>query len=93
MIDINKITESNDKVIFDFYADWCNPCKIMEPVLENIEKETDIKVVKVDVEKENDLATLFGIMSIPTMYFYKEGKKISEKIGVQTLETIVNIFA
>ncbi len=93
MINVDEITKTNNKVVFDFYADWCQPCKMMEPVLENVEKTTDIKVVKVDVEKERELAQLFGVSSIPTMVFYKDGEKVAEKIGVQDPGMIVNLLA
>jgi thioredoxin 1 len=94
MIDINKIISENDKLIFNFHAvDWCQPCKMMEPILESIEKTTDIKVVKVNVEEENELAQLFGVSSIPTMVFYKDGEKVAEKIGVHQRGVIVDILA
>lgn len=93
MINVDEITRANNKVVFDFYADWCAPCKMMEPILEDVEKTTDIKIVKVDVEKESDLARLFGVQSIPTMVFYKDGEKIAEKIGVQEPGMIVNLLA
>ena len=93
MINVDEITKTNNKVVFDFYADWCQPCKMMEPILENVEKTTDIKVVKVDVEKERELAQLFGVSSIPTMVFYKDGEKVAEKIGVQDPGMIVNLLA
>lgn len=93
MINVDEIIKANNKVIFDFYADWCQPCKMMEPILENVEKTTDIKVVKVDVEKEGELATLFGVRSIPTMVLYKDGEKVAEKIGMQEPGMIVNLLA
>ena len=93
MVNIDETIKANNKVIFDFYADWCHPCKMMEPILESVEKTTDIKVVKIDVEKESELAQLFGISSIPTMIFYKDGEKIAEKIGIQEPGMIVNLLA
>jgi len=93
MIDIDATIRANNKVIFDFYADWCQPCKMMEPILENIENTTDIKVVKIDVEKESELAQLFGISSIPTIVFYKDGEKITEKVGMQQTGVIIDLFA
>ena len=93
MINVDEIIRANNKVVFDFYADWCQPCKMMEPILESVEKTTDIKVIKVDVDKENELATLFGVKSIPTMFLYKDGKQVAEKIGVIEPGVIVNLLA
>ena len=93
MINVDKVVRANDKVIFDFYAEWCGPCKSLAPILKKVEGATDIKVVKVDVEKEADLAQLFGISSVPTMVFYQDSEMLATKIGVVPFDTIVDIFA
>jgi len=92
-MNVDEIVKANDKVIFDFYADWCVPCKTMEPALEKIEEETDIVVVKVDVEEHGDLAELFGIQSIPTTIYYRDGEQIKTSIGSQPFATMLNVFA
>ena len=91
--DIDATIKANNKVIFDFYANWCQPCKAMEPILENIEETTDIKVVKINVETEEELTQLFGVNSIPAMFFYKDGERVSEKTGMQSEELIIDLFA
>lgn len=64
-------------VLVDFYADWCMPCKMLSPILEELSEEIDdVKIVKVNTDKNQELASSFGIMSIPTLLFVKDGKVI-----------------
>ena len=73
----NEITK--EKVLVDFYASWCGPCKMLSPVLEKI--SNDIKVVKVDVDKYQDLAREYGVMSIPCLILFEDNKEIKRNIG------------
>ena len=73
----NEITK--EKVLVDFYASWCGPCKMFSPVLEKI--SNDIKVVKVDVDKYQDLAREYGVMSIPCLILFEDNKEIKRNIG------------
>lgn len=69
-------------VLVDFFAEWCGPCKMIGPVLEEISKEeTDIKIVKVNVDEQGVLAQQFGVMSIPTLILFKDGEKIDQMVG------------
>lgn len=69
-------------VLVDFYADWCGPCKMLGPVLEQLAaKRTDVTILKVDVEAREDIAMQFKIMSIPTMHLYKNGAFVSQRVG------------
>ena len=68
-----------DKILVDFYANWCGPCKMIAPELEKV--ESSIKVVKVDVDEFEDLAKEYGIMSIPTLVLFNEGKEVKRTIG------------
>lgn len=68
-----------EKVLVDFYADWCGPCKMLAPVLESV--ANDIKVFKVNVDKYNDLARQYGVMSIPCLILFDGGKEIKRNIG------------
>ncbi|MFV0287889.1 MAG: thioredoxin [Mycoplasmatales bacterium] len=83
-------TDINDKlVIVDFYADWCGPCKMLEPILDELAKEIeDLKVVKVDVDEYQEIASEYDVMSMPTMLLFKEGKLIDQKIGLTTKEDL-----
>ncbi len=80
-----EVLEEKEKaVLVDFYADWCAPCRMMEPILEGLVKDnTDIKVVKVNVDESQELAGEYGVMSIPTMYIFKNGKAVKQLIGLQ----------
>lgn len=73
---------SNDLVLVDFYANWCGPCKMLSPILENIANEREnVKIVKVDVDECETLARSYGIMSIPALLLFKNGKLKSQKVG------------
>ncbi len=77
------------KVLVDFYADWCGPCKMLTPVLEKFSNQrSDIKILEVDVDERSDLAQKFGILSIPTLFLYKDGELKSQKLGFQTMDMI-----
>jgi thioredoxin 1 len=69
--------------LIDFYADWCGPCKIMEPIFEDIKKDYQDKVEfkKVDVEEDNAKAMKFGVMSIPTFVIMKDDKEVDRRLG------------
>lgn len=70
---------NQDKVLVDFYAEWCGPCKMLTPVLERLGESFEI--VKVDVDKHFDLAKEYGIMSVPTLIIFKNGKVVKQMIG------------
>lgn len=68
-----------EKVLVDFYANWCGPCKMIAPELEKV--ESSINVVKVDVDKFEDIAREYGVMSIPTLILFENGKEVKRNIG------------
>ena len=79
-----KLLEANDKVIVDFYATWCGPCKMLAPVLEQVANEVnDVLIVKVDTDQAQELAYEFNVMSIPTLVFFKNKNKVAVEIGFQ----------
>lgn len=71
-----------EKVIVDFYADWCMPCKALAPIIEEITKEENIKLVKVNVDECPEVSQEYGVMSIPTIVNFKGGKETDRKIGL-----------
>ena len=79
----DEVLKSDVKVLVDFYADWCGPCKMLTPVLESVANKLDgkVKIVKVDVDESPDLAQRFGIMSVPTMILFKKGQQAAAFSG------------
>lgn len=93
IVDQNGFNEAlnNKYVLVDFYADWCGPCKMVGPVLEELDAENDqLTVVKVNVDNELGLASKYGVQSIPNMIFFKEGKAVTQIIGFVNKEAILD---
>ena len=90
----NEVLKSDKTTIVDFYADWCGPCKMMSPVIDKIAKEKSetIKVGKVNVDDNQNLAIKYNIMSIPTILIFKNGNVVKSFIGVTSKEEIENII-
>ena len=88
----NEVVKSDKTVLLDFYADWCGPCKMLSPVLEEISNETDIKICKVNVDENQALAIEYKVMSIPTLIVFKEGKKELVSVGLKSKEEILEMI-
>lgn len=79
-----EVLNSDKPVLMDFWAPWCGPCRMVVPLVEEIAKErSDIKVVKTNVDEEQDLAMQFGVMSIPTLVVMKNGKIVNQVTGAR----------
>lgn len=76
--------------LVDFYAEWCGPCKMMMPVLENIQDKIDI--IKVNVDEHENLASEYRVMSIPTLIFFKDGEILNELVGFTPEEELLEII-
>ena len=85
----NEVLKSDKTVIVDFYADWCGPCKMIAPILEEIANENDVKLCKVNVDNDGELAMGFGIASVPTIFIYKNGEITSRIVGYRTKDEIL----
>lgn len=78
------------KVLLDFYADWCGPCQQLSPTLESISKKrNDFKIIKIDVDKFQDIAGKYGVMSMPTLILLQDGTNIDQKIGLLNEEALL----
>lgn len=89
-----EVIESDKPVLVDFYADWCGPCKMMAPVIEEIAQEYEgkVKVGKLNVDDNPEISEQFDIMSIPTLIFFKGGQPANRSTGVIAKEKIVEII-
>ncbi len=89
----SEVLQSDKTVLIDFYADWCGPCKILSPIVEEVAKENaDVKVVKINVDSEQEIAIKYRIMSIPTLVVIKDGKEINRAIGVIEKSEILTLL-
>lgn len=87
--DVFEETIKEGVTLVDFFATWCGPCKMLGPVLEELSTEmTDVKFVKVDVDENPELAEKFGIMSIPSVFLFKNGEVAGSFLGLQSKENV-----
>ena len=88
-----EVLQSDKTVLIDFYAQWCGPCKMLSPIVEQVATENDnIKVVKVNVDENQDLAIEFGIKAIPTLVVIKEGKEANRAVGFLSKSEILELI-
>lgn len=86
------VLESKGIVLLDFFASWCGPCRMLGPVLEEVEDERKISVFKMDVDEYQDVPREFGVLSIPTVCIFKDGKFIEKFVGYKSKEQIYQII-
>ena len=88
-----EVLNSTTPVLIDFYADWCGPCKMMSPIVDMIAEENDdIKVFKVNVDEESELAEKFSVMSIPTLALVKDGKLVDKSVGAKQKSEVLKFI-
>ena len=88
-----EVLHSDKPVLVDFYADWCGPCKMLSPVVEQIAGESDAyHVCKINVNQAADIAARYGIMSIPTLIVFKDGEAVKRTVGVQSKQAIADLL-
>ncbi|GGG15557.1 thioredoxin [Dokdonia pacifica] len=88
------IISSSPTVLVDFYATWCGPCKTLGPILEQVKEELGdaVKIVKIDVDKNQPLATKYQVRGVPTMILYKNGKQVWRQSGVVPKEQLIEVI-
>ena len=88
-----EVLKADKPVLVDFWAEWCGPCQMMLPVIEELAKEqTDIKVCKVNVDEQMELARQYRVMSIPTFLVFKNGKIIAQTLGAKPKEKLLELI-
>lgn len=89
-----EIIESNKIVVVDFFANWCGPCKMLSPVIEDLSNEmTNVTFLKVDVDNFNEIASEFQIMSIPAIIIFKDGKVVGKSVGFQPKDALKKLIS
>ena len=89
-LNFESIVKENEVVLVDFYADWCGPCQVLSPTLENISTQFKDKAVvaQVDIDKNPELSGIFKVKSIPTLFYFKNGKIVGQHFGMKSSSSI-----
>lgn len=89
-----EIINSNQLILVDFYADWCGPCKMMSPILQEVKGiiKDDVKIIKINVDQHQDLASHFMVRGVPTLILFKSGKMLWRQSGVLSTKDLVAII-
>lgn len=94
MSSFSEIINQSKPVLIDFYADWCGPCKMMSPVLKQVKDNLGerVTIVKIDVDKNQELASKYQVRGVPTLMLFKNGKQLWRQSGVLQKDEIINII-
>ena len=85
----SEVMKSEKPVLLDFWASWCGPCRMFSPVIQEVaDSHPEIKVGKINVDEEPELARAFGVMSIPSIFYVKQGKVVTSSVGMQPKEKV-----
>ncbi|MFC4541382.1 thioredoxin [Halosolutus amylolyticus] len=89
---LDGIVAEHDVVLVDFYADWCGPCKMLEPVIEGLAEETEAVMAKVDVDANQQLAGAYGVRGVPTLVLFADGEQVEQHTGVLPADRLRNMI-
>ena len=88
-----EVLQSTKHVLLDFWASWCGPCRMLSPVVDEVaEERTDVKVGKVNVDEQPELAGQFGVMSIPTLLVFEQGKLVRQAVGARPKASVLELL-
>ena len=88
-----EVLQSAKPVLLDFWASWCGPCRMLSPVVDEVaEERTDVKVGKVNVDEQPELAGQFGVMSIPTLLVFEQGKLVRQAVGARPKASVLDLL-
>ena len=89
-----EVLKAEGTVLLDFWAAWCGPCRMLSPLVDEVgEEHADVKIGKINIDEETELAQQFNIMSIPTLMVFKKGEKVKESVGLIPKEEIEALLA
>ena len=94
MSKFNELINGNSPVLVDFFAEWCGPCKMMAPILKDVKSELkdSIKIIKIDIDKNQRVAQVYGVRGVPTLVLFRNGQQIWRQSGVIPTEQLVSIL-
>ena len=88
-----EVLQSEKPVLLDFWASWCGPCRMLSPIVDEVaEERTDVKVGKVNVDEQPELAGEFGVMSIPTLLVFEQGKLVRQAVGARPKASVLDLL-